>query len=77
MKQFSEILKPYSGPSDLAADLGVGYQTARKMIERESVAPCHWVKLIDGLKGRGVTISMQDLQRLRPDLYPHLAEPAA
>ena len=61
MKTFAEILSVYSRTRDLADDLDVGYQTARKMIERESVAAPHWNRLIDGLKVRGVEITHDDL----------------
>jgi hypothetical protein len=77
MKTFSEILSLYSSPGELASDLGVEYQAARKMIDRASVHPRHWVKLIAGLKARSSEVEMNDLQRLRPDLYPHLVETTA
>lgn len=51
--------------TDLSADLGVKYETARKMRERGSVSPAHWPKLLDAARARGFAISYDDLVAMR------------
>lgn len=46
---------------ELSQALGVPYVNARKMIERKSVNPVHWPKLIDAASGKGIALTNDDL----------------
>lgn len=40
--------------AEFAADLGCGYEAARQMRLRKSIAPAHWPKLIKASADRGI-----------------------
>ncbi|MFU0503615.1 hypothetical protein [Pseudaminobacter sp. NGMCC 1.201702] len=40
--------------TEFAADVGCGYEAARKMRDRESIAPEHWAKVIAACEQRGI-----------------------
>lgn len=61
MNSFSDILDLFDGPSDLSDAIGVGYQTARKMIERRSIAPRHWTALRAESAKRGQNVTLEQL----------------
>lgn len=46
---------------ELSEALGVPYVNARKMIERKSVNPVHWPKLIEAAAGKGLKVTNDDL----------------
>lgn len=46
---------------ELSQALGVPYVNARKMIERKSVNPIHWPKLIEAASGKGIALTNDDL----------------
>ena len=54
-KDFLELINQWPNISAFAADLGCEYQTARKMKERNSIAPIHWKKLIAVSKKQGIS----------------------
>lgn len=46
---------------ELSGALGVPYVNARKMIERKSVNPVHWPKLIEAAATKGIVLTNDDL----------------
>lgn len=63
MRTFPDLLTAFDNPTDLKLALGVGYQTARKMFERGSVASRHWPRFITALAGKGVKVTLEDLAK--------------
>lgn len=51
---------------ELSQALGVPYVNARKMIERKSVNPVHWPKLIEAAAGKGIVLTHDDLIAMLP-----------
>jgi hypothetical protein len=50
-----------------AVDVGCGYEAARKMSDRESIAPEHWPAVVNAAKAkriRGVTLDWLAAQRV-------------
>lgn len=41
--------------TEFAADVGCGYEAARKMRDRESIAPEHWPNVIRASAARGIS----------------------
>lgn len=40
--------------SEFAADIGCGYEAARQMRRRESIAPEHWSRVVDAATQKGI-----------------------
>lgn len=60
---FSDLLSIWT-TQELAADLGVKYQTAVSMKQRGSVAPAHWPLLVAASERKGRKIDMAILAQL-------------
>lgn len=50
---YSDIVALWPRVSDFARDMGVGYQTARKMKERDGIHPAYWRRLVSKASERG------------------------
>jgi len=50
----SELISKWGKLTEFAADVGCGYEAARKMRDRESIAPDHWPSVIAACERRGI-----------------------
>lgn len=51
---FSDLINCWSSVSAFATELECEYQTARKMKDRNSIAPHHWRKLVEISQCKGI-----------------------
>jgi hypothetical protein len=50
----SALIDTWSTIGDFALDVGCGYEAARQMRRRESIAPEHWQKVVRASAGKGI-----------------------
>ncbi|HBF32681.1 hypothetical protein [Rhizobium sp.] len=50
----SELIDQWPTIADFAVAIGCGYEAARKMRRRESIAPKHWHRIVDAAATQGV-----------------------
>jgi hypothetical protein len=50
----SDLISNWRTIAEFASDVGCGYEAARKMRDRESIAPEHWAKVISVSDARGI-----------------------
>lgn len=50
----SGLIANWDKLTGFAADVGCGYEAARKMRDRESIAPEHWSKVIAASEAKGI-----------------------
>ncbi len=50
----SDLISKWDKITQFAADVGCGYEAARKMRDRQSIAPEHWPNVIKAAEGKGV-----------------------
>jgi hypothetical protein len=63
----SDLISNWKTIAEFAAELGCGYEAARQMRRRESIAPEHWEKVISVCSDKGipgVTIGWLHRQRV-------------
>lgn len=53
-KTIPELIGKWGKLTEFAADVGCGYEAARKMRDRESIAPEHWPNVIRASKALGI-----------------------
>lgn len=51
----SDLIANWRTIGEFATDVGCGYEAARKMRDRESIAPEHWANVISASEAKGVT----------------------
>jgi hypothetical protein len=62
----SDLIAKWDTIGDFAVDVGCGYEAARQMRRRESIAPEHWGRVVDASKKRGVSgVSFEWLAKRR------------
>lgn len=49
-----DLISRWKTIKDFAADVGCGYEAARKMSDRQSIAPEHWQAVVLAAKKNGV-----------------------
>lgn len=50
----SDLIDHWGKISDFARDVGCGYEAARQMRRRESIAPEHWEQVVSACEQRGI-----------------------
>jgi len=50
----TDLIDSWGKISDFARDVGCGYEAARQMRRRDSIAPEHWDKVVSACSKRGV-----------------------
>ncbi|MBY5821455.1 hypothetical protein [Rhizobium leguminosarum] len=50
----SALIDEWATIAEFAADVGCGYEAARQMRLRESIAPGHWSKVVSAAKARDI-----------------------
>jgi hypothetical protein len=50
----SNLISSWRTIAEFAADVGCGYEAARKMRDRESIAPEHWANVIAAADAKGI-----------------------
>lgn len=50
----SDLIGKWDKLTEFAADVGCGYEAARKMRDRESIAPEHWPKVIAASQAKDI-----------------------
>lgn len=50
----SDLISNWRTIAEFASDVGCGYEAARKMRDRESIAPEHWAKVISASETKGI-----------------------
>jgi hypothetical protein len=50
----SELIERWKSIAEFAADVGCGYEAARKMRSRESIDVTHWESVIKAAESKGV-----------------------
>jgi hypothetical protein len=62
----SALIDAWPTITEFAAEVGCGYEAARQMRRRESIAPEHWERVIDAAGKRGIEgVSYEWLARQR------------
>lgn len=64
----SDLISKWPTIADFASEVGIGYEAARQMRRRESIAPEHWVRVISACHDKGipgVTLEWLAAQRVR------------
>ena len=64
MRTYQDLIAIWPTVADFARDIGVGYQTARKMRDRNSVGSKYWKTVIQAACARGVYLTAEDLLRM-------------
>jgi hypothetical protein len=67
-KSISELIAKWPTIGDFAHDVGCGYEAARQMRRRESIAPEHWHSVLEASRKRGlhgVSLDWLAKQRVR------------
>lgn len=67
-KSISELIAEWPTIGDFALEVGCGYEAARQMRRRESIAPEHWHRVIEVSRKRGlqgVTLDWLAKQRIQ------------
>lgn len=54
MDTFSDIIDAFGGASDFSRALGIKYETARKMRQRDVISTAHWPRLVAAARERGI-----------------------
>lgn len=49
-----DLISRWATIKAFAADVGCGYEAARKMSDRQSIAPEHWAAVVRAAKGKGL-----------------------
>lgn len=50
----SDLINQWDKLTEFSADVGCGYEAARKMRDRESIAPEHWPSIIKASEAKGI-----------------------
>ena len=61
----SDLISKWPSTAQFARDIGCGYQTGRKMFERNSIDPKHWPTVVDAAAKIGVKIDFDWLVKTR------------
>lgn len=62
----SSLIDQWKTIGEFAAEVGCGYEAARQMRKRESIAPRYWPKVISASKARGIKgVSYEWLTKMR------------
>ncbi|WP_019170701.1 hypothetical protein [Pseudaminobacter salicylatoxidans] len=62
----SDLISNWRTIAEFASDVGCGYEAARKMRDRDSIAPEHWAKVIVASEVRGISgVTYEWLARCR------------
>lgn len=59
----ADIINLWPSLSDFAADLAVGYGTAKAMRRRESIPSEYWLSAVRAAESRGIVLTLEDLAR--------------
>lgn len=51
---FSDLISHWDRIADFARDVGCGYEAARQMKRRDSIAPEHWGAVVEACEKRGL-----------------------
>jgi len=62
---FRELISDWGGIPAFADDLNLGYVTAQKMHQRDSVAVRHWPALLQKAAGRGIYLTSDRLLEMK------------
>lgn len=66
-----ELIDKWPTIAAFAADIGCGYEAARKMRDRGSIAPEHWAAVISAAKAEGISgVTYEWLASRRPAPAP-------
>lgn len=49
-----DLISRWDTIKDFAASVGCGYEAARKMSDRQSIAPEHWPAVVSAAKSKGI-----------------------
>jgi len=73
----SDLISKWDKLTLFAADVGCGYEAARKMRDRESIAPEHWPNIIRASEAKGIPgVTYEWLAVRRSDPTPTTGEAA-
>lgn len=50
----SALIDTWKTIAEFATEVGCGYEAARQMRRRESIAPEHWAKVIEAAEAKGI-----------------------
>lgn len=68
----SSLIDHWPTIGEFASEVGCGYEAARQMRRRDSIAPEHWQKVISAAKRRGISgVSLGWLAETRAKPQPH------
>lgn len=51
--------------AEFGRDIGVGYQAARKMHDRDSIRDSHWTAVVAAAKARGIRVTVEMLAEMK------------
>ena len=64
MRDFEQLILRWPTVADFARDIGVPYETARKMRTRNNIIHEHWSDVLAAARDRGIELTLEDLMRL-------------
>ena len=65
MDTFRDLIARWPTVADFAREIGVGYQTARKMNDRNSIDDTHWDAVVGAAKSRHIKgVTLEALARM-------------
>lgn len=62
---FTDLIAALGGVAQFSAATGINEHTAKKMRDRNSIAPKHWPAVIAAASAAGLPLSADDLLRMR------------
>ncbi|RWB29620.1 MAG: hypothetical protein EOQ41_16040 [Mesorhizobium sp.] len=77
-RSIPDLISNWEKLTHFAADVGCGYEAARKMRDRESIAPEHWQNVISASESKGIPgVTYEWLAKQRATSAPGTSEQAA
>lgn len=64
MQTFRDLIDSWPTIAEFSRDVGVGYEAARKMRDRNNIRNEYWEAVIDAAKQRGISVTPDDLYRM-------------
>lgn len=65
MQTFRDLIARWPTVAEFGRDIGVEYQAARKMHERDSIRDVHWTAVVAAARQRGIRVTVEALASMK------------
>lgn len=65
MDSIVELIDAFPSAGQLSRDIEVAYEKVKKWRQRDSIPPAYWLPVVQAAHRRGITVSLDDLARIR------------